>query len=81
MTLEILVQNSYICTRKSSLFRHGLAMRHFCETTTRLECEKRAVLAHSVLQKQPEGLLKRTPRVLIVFCLNLQYFVGANFVN
>ena len=53
-----ITENSYICTRKSSLFRPCLAMRHFSSTTTKLEYENRGVLAHKGLQEQPEGVRK-----------------------
>ena len=52
------MQNSYICTWKSLRFLTGLAMRHFCSTTTKPEYENRAVLAHKGLQEQPEGIHK-----------------------
>ena len=41
-------------------FCYGLAMRHFCSTTTKPYSKNRAVLAHNALPEQPEGVQEKT---------------------
>ena len=54
-------------------FCYGLAMRHFCSTTTKPKCENRAVLAHKALLEQPERVQKKTIERLSSFFAHSEY--------
>ena len=61
-------------------FCYGLAMRHFCSTTTKPYSKNRAVLAHNALPEQPEGTEARNESFSLFFVPSLagtmRHFLG-----